>query len=258
MLDIVSVAQSTVEAYAATDSMSFAYGQGSRFAGFTADSDLDIVIVWDGDHLPAPNRRPARKLSEQEPVQFHEPTFALDKLVIGGQDVDIAHYPLATFHSWCREVAAGDGWQVPTWPQPLHAVAGFRYGITIADPFEAAGQARERLHTPNRRLLTKAVALLRDELPTYRRDLDSCVQHGDGWLFHELATTLVKHCYVAWFAAEGHHCPFPKHLDAWVRHLGLSPVRARLARGIWAAVDLRARRLAIDRFAASLIEADGA
>lgn len=85
-----------------------------------------------------------------------------------------------------------------------------------------------------------------------------CADRGDEWLFHQLAARLVRHIYVAWFAVEGHHLPFPKRLGQWVRHLRLNEQGVRLERRIWAAGTLHERRLAIVRFADHVLAGDAA
>ncbi|GAA3647275.1 hypothetical protein GCM10022224_007620 [Nonomuraea antimicrobica] len=245
------VAREVVAAYAECGALDFAYGQGSVFSGFTNDSDLDIVIVWGADEPPPPARRPAGRLSDPgcEPTQFHEAAYGLDKLRVSGWEVDVAHCPRARFDSWCALVAAGDGWQEPEWPQPLHAVAGFVHGTLLADDRGTGEAIRRSMRTPAPRLAAKAGAALERQLPAYADALLACARDDDGWLFHDLAARLVRQLHVAWFAAEGHYLPFPKHLRRWVRRLGLDEGGALLERRIWETATLHERRLAIVRFA---------
>ncbi len=248
-----------VEAYGGCGArIDFAYGQGSVFSGFTAHSDLDIVIIWGEDELPLPARRPAEELSDPctDTTQFHDAAFGLDKLHVSGWDVDVAHYTRTRFDAWCALVEAGDGWQERAWPQPLHAVAGFVHGRLLVDRDRVAQGIRKSMRGPSAQLITKVMDALGQQLPEYADALRDCADRDDGWLFHELAVQLVKHAYVAWFAAEGHYLPFPTRLRQWIRHLGLEERGVLLERRIWEATALGERRLAILRFAEHVLAAN--
>lgn len=254
------VGRSVVTAFAGCGKVDFAYGQGSVFTGFSTESDLDLVIIWAEDEPPPAASRPVGQLTDagSTPTQFHDRTFGLDKMRVSGWEVDVAHYPRTRFDSWCALVRDGDGWQQEEWPQPLHAVAGFVHGVLLADG-EREGQAiREAMRTPAPRLIGKATGALAEQLPGYSDALLACADRGDEWLFHQLAARLVRHIYVAWFAVEGHHLPFPKRLGQWVRHPRLNEQGVRLERRIWAAGTLHERRLAIVRFADHVLAGDAA
>jgi hypothetical protein len=94
----------------------------------------------------------------------------------------------------------------------------------------------------------KARSLLVQELPVYRDDLARCAERGDGWLFDRLASGLLKHAYVTWFAAENCYLPFPKHLHRWIDRLGLNPELAWLHGKVWEQTRLRERQRAIVDF----------
>jgi len=245
------VASIVVGAYAAHEPIGFAYGQGSAFTRFSTGSDVDVVIIWELDEVPGSRaRRSARPGgTRHDPVQFDGESFALDKLRVDGRDVDVAHYTRATFESWCREVDRGDGWQNDAWPLPLHSVAGFVYGTVLADTDGSATRIREAIRIPSPRLAAKAVATLTQELDGYASELQACVRRDDAWLLHHLAGRLMKHGYIAWFAAEGHYCPFPKHLLRWIRHLGLERHASQLEEQVWASTTLADRVAAVVAFA---------
>ncbi|HEY0687742.1 MAG TPA: hypothetical protein VGD71_01770 [Kribbella sp.] len=52
--DLEGAASRVVGSYAAQGPIGFAYGQGSAFTRFSADSDVDVVIIWD---TTAPSQR---------------------------------------------------------------------------------------------------------------------------------------------------------------------------------------------------------
>lgn len=204
----------------------FAYGQGSAFCGFETDADVDIVLIW-------PEDIPLR----------------LDDLVISGRETQVINFSRSVFDSWCETVSDGQGWRGPAWPLPLHAVAGFVYGVPLADDGGEAAAVREQISVPSARLRSNTRETLAEELPAYRKALSSSARRGEGWLFHELTVKLTKHAYTTWFAAEGYYLPFPKHLDRWTERLGLDRDLARREQLIWRSADLIERHQAVLDFA---------
>lgn len=128
------VVERVLGAYGRDERFAFAYGQGSTFCGFETDADLDIVVIWP-EEIPAAAGRPAGQLCDPgiTPVQFGDTTFGLDNLVVSQRDTQVINFSRAAFDSWCEAVSDGGGWRGPAWPLPLHAVAGFVYGVLLAD-----------------------------------------------------------------------------------------------------------------------------
>ncbi len=97
-----TIAAWVIPAYRPLGGLSFAYGQGSVVTGFTAQSDIDLVLVWDRAAPPAPEARPAHRLNEgaQSAKQFHQPGSYLDQFCLGARSVDVAHIPKTVFTGW--------------------------------------------------------------------------------------------------------------------------------------------------------------
>lgn len=216
--------------------IAFAYGQGSAFAGFAGADDIDLVVVW----RTSPNRLP------DATRRFEGPDFCLDKS--GTPKADVMHFELDTFTSWCAEVERGEGWRGDAWPLPLHVVAGFVHG----EPLLGSTDLYDRMRTPTDTFVTTVVEALRNELDAYLSELHRCAARQDDWLFNNLTDTLIRHCYIAWFATEGHYLPHPKHLHAWIHRLNLSPDIARLEPTIWTG-PLDHRTNAIETFARRIL-----
>lgn len=256
---VTRIVERVLNAYSTCGRFDFAYGQGSTFSGFETEADVDIVLIWP-QSIPPGQNRPADELcdSDIDPVQFEDPEFALDNLVIGGREVQAAHYGRSTFDSWCRLVDNGEGWHGRQWPLPLHAVAGFVYGISLADHHGEATAIRERIATPTAKLRTRTRETVAAALSEYDKLLTSSARRAEGWLFHQLSLPFIKQAYAAWFAAEGHYLPFPKHLDRWIERLGLDQELARAEQRIWRLSDLLQRKQAIMDFAECVVSIDGA
>lgn len=253
---VSTVVERVLDAYGGT--FAFAYGQGSTFCGFETDADLDIVLIWP-EEIPAPAERPAGQLCDLgiAPVQFDEAACGLDTLVVSGRDTQVINFSRPTFDSWCEAVSAGEGWRGPAWPLPLHAVAGFVYGVLLADDDGEAAAIRERISVPSARLRGNTRETLAEELPGYRQALSSSARRAEGWLFHELTVKLTKHAYTTWFAAEGCYLPFPKHLDRWMERLGLDRDLALREQLIWRASDLTERQQVVLEFVDAVVALSG-
>ena len=245
------IARQVVPAYRALGGLAFAYGQGSVFAGFSADAglgprdpEIDIVLVWDRDAPPAPSARPVEALSTGPgtPTTLHQPGFVSDHFCVDGARVGVAHRTRSVFEGWLRDVRAGRGWEGAAYPLPLYAVSGFAYGALLDDGGGAGSDIRSELSAFPPELVARSRSVLTDELASYDRDLAMCARSGDGWLFHELLTKVMRHALVAWFAAEHRYCPHPQWLHHWVARFGLDPGIAGLERGLWAPPVSLARR----------------
>ncbi len=230
-----TIAAWVIPAYRPLGGLSFAYGQGSVVTGFTAQSDIDLVLVWDRAAPPAPEARPAHRLNEgaQSAKQFHQPGSYLDQFCLGARSVDVAHIPKTVFTGWLNSVGAGSGWEQRTYPQPLAAVAGFAYGMLLADEHGEGIAAHARVAAFPPALAVRSRSWLAEQLPAYSDALAGCVARGDGWLFHEILADALRGACVAWFAAHGRYLPFHRRLHHWVARFGLDPAIAELERQLW-------------------------
>jgi hypothetical protein len=241
----LEIAQRVIPAYRGLGGLSFAYGHGSVVAGYTTTSALDLVIVWDRDEAPRLRGRPVRELNDAQrrPTSFdYQPGFVLDRFWVDGQRVEVAHRTRKTFEGWVADVRQGWGWEEAAFPMPLYAVAGFAYGTLLADSGNVAGAIRDKLTAFPEELVSRSLTMLAAELTSYDHDLGDCASRGDGLLFHELLSKVLRHTLVAWFASEGRYCPNPKWLHRWVARFAMSPAIAGLERSLWGPITLARRR----------------
>ncbi|REF37131.1 DUF4037 domain-containing protein [Thermasporomyces composti] len=238
----LEIAMRVTKAYRQLPGMAFAYGQGPVVAGFTNDSDLDIVIVWDG-RTPKNRTEALKELHNGpgKPIQYDYPTYSLDRFWLNGEQVEVCHKTHEVFGRWIRDVRAGWGWEDSDASMPLYAVAGFAYGRVFADDGRAAAARNELTQFPPL-LKERSHAILAGELPSYDRDLAACARRGDGLLFHEMLSRVLRHALVAWFAAENRYCPHPKWLQHWIARFGMDPRIAGLERSLWGPISLERRR----------------
>ena len=215
--------------------VTFAYGQGSAFAGFADAADIDVVAVWD-------------EVPDREQLTYRGADYALEKLVVDGHHLDLMHFSVAKVNEWCELVEGGGGWREETWPLPLHVVGGFAAGVLLAGD---AGELQQRLRRPTPKYVEAVVGSLKVEASGYYEELRAATRRGDHWLAGRLTDRLMRHAYFAWFAQEGHYCPFPKHVDDWVRHLGLSRRLTELHAEVWRTP---ARAAAIEQFVTAIVD----
>ena len=224
-----------VPAYQRGGALAFVYGEGSVVNGFTTESDLDLVLVWDLDEPPPPLHRPVHIVNEGAAAveQYHQPGFWLDRCWVDGQQVDIHHVPRPLLEGWIDDVLAGGGWEHHAYPLPLYALAGFAYGVLLHDERGEGADAYARLSPFPAALTDRSHRLLSEQLAGYLDDLSACIRRGDGWLFHELLCAGLKLIFVTWFAAHHRYCPHHKWLRRWIERLGLDPAMADLERQLW-------------------------
>lgn len=229
------ITRKVITEYRRIGDLAFAYGQGSVFAGFSQDSDLDINLIWEQPFPPQRSVRPVAFLcdAQHEPIQFDESSLALDKLWVDGRQVDVLHHSRKTFDHWLEQVRAGDGWHESVWPLPLFSVAGFFYGVLLDDDRGYGSKAHIALSTFPDALLRKTHETLVRNFTSYQDELAACVQRNDGWLFHELLSKLLRDSYITWFATEHHYCPHLKRLHHWIKRFNMDVQIAEMEQKLW-------------------------
>ncbi|GAA5008077.1 hypothetical protein [Actinopolymorpha pittospori] len=237
------VARQVIPAYRELGGLVFGYRQADMLTG-DGTARVDLVLVWDRAELPAATARPWSVLAggEGTPVSIHRPGLVLDRFDLGGVRVDVTHRRRSVFEGWLRDVRSGRGWEGAATPMPLHAVAGFAYGVLLEDPEGAGAAYRGCLATFPPALVERSREVLAAEVAAHDAHLERCARQGDGWLFHELLSPVLRHALVAWFAAEHRYCPHPRSLHQWVARFAMNPSIAALERGMWAPPVSLARR----------------
>jgi hypothetical protein len=241
--EVSHITHKVIAEYRRIGGLAFSYGQGSVFAGFSQDADLDINLVWERACPPPREVRPVGLLcdSGHEPVQFDEASLALDKLWVDDRQVDVVHHSRKTFDWWLEQVRRGDGWQESVWPLPLFAVSAFFYGVLLDDAHGDGALAHAALALFPDALIHKTHETLTRNFSFYQDELAACVHRGDGWLFHELLGKLLRDAYITWFAAEHRYCPHMKRLQRWIERFNMDAEIAGIERSIWEVPNLASK-----------------
>lgn len=239
---VPEIAETVVAVYESVPHLAWIHGQGSVFCGFSQDSDLDLIAVWDGP-LPAVGSGLSSGFERTASGQM-----VLEQGLIADRQVDVLHIPLSTFEGWAVAVADGRGWQQPMeWPLPLHAIAGFVYGVTLCEPHGLAARAARRSAGPSATLVDSLTLSLGEQLPVFVAELRRCADQGHSWLHGHLASQILRQIYLTWFAREGRYCPFLKHLPGWFRRFRFEPDLVALEHRLWATATTSPRTDHIER-----------
>jgi hypothetical protein len=169
-------------------------------SGFTTDSDVDLVAVW--------QTLPDRAVI-QGATRVVLDDLVLEKARCVNHDLDVMHLPLSGFSSSVDAVEAGRTWRSSAWPDPLYAVAGLAHGLVVHDPSGEAARLQSRLSRPAPMFVKVVRDGVRQALPDYLRELRAATTRGDLWLHQKLLGELIRMEYVLLFAVAGHYCPFP-------------------------------------------------
>ncbi len=214
-------------------------------SGFTTDSDVDLVAVW--------QTLPDRAVI-QGATRVVLDDLVLEKARCVNHDLDVMHLPLSGFSSWVDAVETGRTWRSSAWPDPLYAVAGLAHGLVVHDPSGEAARLQSRLSRPAPMFVKAVRDGVRQALPDYLRELRAATTRGDLWLHQKLLGELIRMEYVLLFAVAGHYCPFPKHLSAWLDRLGIEPSLVALDRDVWGAPTPEAQTQAAEDLAIALLD----
>ena len=101
--------QHVLPAYERLGSLTPVYLLGSLVSGYTQDADLDMMMVWDELDAPAGALREllVARFEEQpnaSPCVVDYRDIHLERVVLAGQEYNVAHLPLASFEAIIRSV----------------------------------------------------------------------------------------------------------------------------------------------------------
>src|SRR6266581_9635040 len=128
--------QQLLPAYEPLGQLTLVYLLGSLVSGYTADADLDLMMVWDGAEVPAASQREplVARLDERpgvSPFVVDYRDIHLERYVIDGQEYNVAHQTLSSFESLLQSILDGRRDNTERVLDPLVATAGFAYGELV-------------------------------------------------------------------------------------------------------------------------------
>jgi hypothetical protein len=203
-------------------------GQGSRFTGLATGSDLDVVLIWDGDP-------PMEPLLTGSTLHVMDPEHGLEvrRDAADGVDVDLVHTTLDRLEGMALRVESGKGWNTSEWPDPLYTVAGIAQGVVLHDPSGGVAELRRRLQKPSVEFRSTVSDTFHKVAPSFLAELERADRNNHHWLYDKLRVDLMRLTYVQIFALAGHYAPFPKHLTAWFCRLQVDATVQEAERAVW-------------------------
>jgi hypothetical protein len=101
--------QHVLPAYECLGSLTLVYLLGSLVSGYTQDADLDMMMVWDELDVPAGALRELLVARFEErpnasPCVVDYRDIHLERIVLAGQEYNVARLPLASFEAIIRSV----------------------------------------------------------------------------------------------------------------------------------------------------------
>jgi len=242
-----------VVAYRPLGALLACFAQGSIVEGLASDTDIDVVLVWDGGP-PDSSVRPAAGLADEDPAAtvFDQPDFNVDRFWHDGQQFDVKHMPRLELETWVELIESGRGWD--GYPTPVVGIHGLVSGVILADSDGYLAAVLDRVgHVPpafvrNTRTSTETLTAIFTEL-------EGCADRGDYLLFHRLAADVIRTGFIGWFAAQGRYWPLEKRLTARLQLAGRAEL-ADLEQRAWTESTLHLRLEAIRQLLTALTEAD--
>ncbi len=101
--------QQVLPAYERLGSLTLVYLLGSLVSGYTQDADLDMLMVWDELDVPAGSLRELLVARFEErpnasPCVVDYRDIHLERIVLAGQEYNVARLPLASFEAIIQSV----------------------------------------------------------------------------------------------------------------------------------------------------------
>jgi hypothetical protein len=224
--------------YAQLGKLAFAYLQGSLVNGYTDQSDLDIVMVWDQPEVPGSPAREEivvrldeRKLTPPFVVDYRD--VHLEQWVIAGQECSVGHWSLVRFEPLVQSVLAGRWDTADGVLNSLVAVSGFYSGKLLLDSAHRARRLKAELVRFPVALKAETARVARVRQTAYLADLRKFADRADWFMFHSVLVEAVRTALQALFAAHEVYYPGDKWLRLAIARFGLEPRILDLFDQLW-------------------------
>ncbi len=213
-------------AYEPLGQLTLVYLLGSLASGYTADADLDLMMVWDGAEVPAATQREplVARLDERpgvSPFVVDYRDIHLERYVIDGQEYNVAHQTLSSFEFLLQSILDGRHDRSERVLDPLVATAGFAYGELAWDRKNIGQQWKSRLNTFPPVVNQECRRAVLAHRQTYLTDLRTLMERADWFKFHCTLVEAVRTTVRALFALHEVYYPGDKWLRQSIIRFGL-------------------------------------
>jgi GNAT superfamily N-acetyltransferase len=221
-----TVQRQVLPAYAPLGQLALVYLLGSLVSGYTADADLDIMMIWDDADVPAASLReaPVARLDEQPgvaPFVVDYRDIHLERYVIDSQEYNVAHQTLTSFETMLQTILDGRRDNTERVLDPLVATAGFAYGELVLDPKGLGQQWKSRLSTFPPAVKRECRRAVLGHRQAYLTDLRTLMRRADWFKFHCILVEAVRTTLRALFALHEVYYPGDKWLRQSIIRFGL-------------------------------------
>ncbi|GEM_PF-6360607 len=227
-------------AYEQLGTLAFAYWQGSLVSGYTDQSDLDVILVWDTPDAPTGREGVVATLDEegrQPPFVVDYMDVHLDRFVMAQQEYNVGHWSLPASRDAVQTVLTGRERPGPGVLHALTAVSGFWSGQLLFDPAQEGVALHRALRAFPLVLQEQSIHVVRNHRAAYLADVRKFAERRDWFMFHSVLVTAVRASLQALFAAHRVYYPGDKWLREAIRKHGLGQGTLAAFDGVW---DLRA------------------
>jgi hypothetical protein len=232
--------------YVALGTLAWAHMQGSRVLGYTDESDLDVVLVWDAVEVPAGREVVVERLDErtrEQPEVIDYRDIHIDRFVVGGQEYELAHYTLARFEQIMEAVRTGSDLPGREIVIPLALAAGFCEAVFLVDQRGTGQRVRESLQEFPGYIKARATGAARNNRERRMNELRTHARRGDWFPFHSALTSATRTVLQAIFAQREVYWTGDKWRRAAMLRYGFEPHIVEAYDRLWAPDAPAERRL---------------
>ncbi len=233
--------------YAALGTLAWAHAQGSLVLGYTDQSDLDVILVWDAVEVPTGRESLVGRLDEREREQPEVVDYRdvhIDRFVIGGQEYELAHYTLARFGQITESVRTGSELPGREIVNPLALAAAFREAVFLGDPQERGRRLQETLREFPGYLKTRGTQAARNNRERRMTELRTHARRGDWFPFYSALAGATRTVLQALFAQRQVYWTGDKWRRAAMLRYGFEPHIVDAYDRLWSLDSSPERRLA--------------
>jgi hypothetical protein len=189
--------------YAGLGTLAWAHVQGSLVLGYTQESDLDVILVWDAAEVPTGRETLIARLDErarERPEVIDYRDIHIDRFWVGGQEYELAHYTVDHFEQAMEAVHSGSDLPGREIVNPLALAAAFREAVFLVDPRGKGKRVQETLREFPAYLKARATQAARNNRERRMNELRTHARRGDWFPFHSALTSATRTVLQAIFA----------------------------------------------------------
>ena len=232
--------------YTGLGTLAWAHVQGSLVLGYTQESDLDVILVWDATEVPSGRESVVARLDErtrEQPEVIDYRDIHIDRFVVGGQEYELAHYTLDRFERTMESVRTGSALPGREIVNPLALAAAVREAVFLVDPRGSGRRVQETLRAFPGHIRARATRAARNNRERRMNELRAHARRGDWFPFYGALTSATRTVLQAIFARREVYWTGDKWRRAAMLRYGFEPRIIEAYDRLWAPDAPAERRL---------------